>query len=984
MITGGNNKLANVPTITGLSTIDADIVNSSSVDTDTLTLNGVDVGDQIAQIPINTAAIAALQQVTTGQSYDALSDTTTFDNNVTLTTGKTMTATNFTGLASNATRIEVAATTSGTTFFPVFSAIGAGQKELRFNISGTPLSYVPSTNTLNATTFSGNATTATIASRATNIDGGIQYQIPYQSNVSTTSFLPNGTSGQVLQSNGVSSAPSWITPSVPATPTLAQVLVAGNSAGSNNINMNSQSITSATNITATNLSATNTTTTNINLLTAITPSNSKSVLFNGTPIGNGGNTSSICMGTNAGPVGICPNNSFLFGTNSGANLSSGVQNLCIGPNSGNQLNTGRNNTFLGGSAGRKTTTGTYNTQIGSQSQSYPDENLTGSYNTTIGADCYILNDGLSYSTAIGARVEAKTSNTVQIGRSVDNTVFDGTVTLNNNLLLTSPATTLTPTELSYLDGATSNIQAQIDAINPANFVTTNTVQNITANKTMYGASLLIDDGSGDNCTVSQTNQITHMKSNILQNTITVTGIVPIEALNTVVVTDGTNPNIVANQIITGGSQPLLPDWIVSSATNYTMNVTTQGMPVGQVQLVNAVPLGTFFTSGIGTNFVAGTYITALVVPASLIYSISINALNTTLFKVSHTLKNITTSITKASAIGTSTFIFSYEGTLRVYDKTSGGVDEITMSISNTNSYIASPNLLMDTFYVGTGNTRNNVIIGTAVPSQTRFSLGNNTIVGNNSGNVMGNGAVDNTCIGYNSLQNLTSGNSCVCAGSNSGAGITTASQCVFIGMNAGYQTAGTGNGNTAVGYDAGNGLLTSASNNTLIGSGTGGALSGLANTFLGVNSGANVTSGSENICIGNGSVTTAATSSNQISIGRTSETMYIQGGFNYRVLNITATGNITFPFPQFFTLTLAGAITLTLPTVNIAHRGAVLKFKRNTGAFLVTITTTGGTALVFKAFNSVGAFTANATLPAANFYTDLICDGSGWYQLTRT
>lgn len=45
-----------------------------------------------------------------------------------------------------------------------------------------------------------------------NISGGIASQIPYQTAASTTAFIPNGTSTQVLQSNGTS-APSWVSQS---------------------------------------------------------------------------------------------------------------------------------------------------------------------------------------------------------------------------------------------------------------------------------------------------------------------------------------------------------------------------------------------------------------------------------------------------------------------------------------------------------------------------------------------------------------------------------------------------------------------------------------------------------------------------------------------------------------------------------------------------------------------------------------------------
>jgi hypothetical protein len=49
---------------------------------------------------------------------------------------------------------------------------------------------------------------ATAAVTSTNLAGGAASQIPYQSGAGTTTFIPNGTSGQLLKSNGTS-APSW-------------------------------------------------------------------------------------------------------------------------------------------------------------------------------------------------------------------------------------------------------------------------------------------------------------------------------------------------------------------------------------------------------------------------------------------------------------------------------------------------------------------------------------------------------------------------------------------------------------------------------------------------------------------------------------------------------------------------------------------------------------------------------------------------------
>lgn len=59
--------------------------------------------------------------------------------------------------------------------------------------------------TLNQNT-SGNATTATTS---TNIAGGAGGSIPYQSAANTTALLANGSSGQVVQSAGGTSAPTW-------------------------------------------------------------------------------------------------------------------------------------------------------------------------------------------------------------------------------------------------------------------------------------------------------------------------------------------------------------------------------------------------------------------------------------------------------------------------------------------------------------------------------------------------------------------------------------------------------------------------------------------------------------------------------------------------------------------------------------------------------------------------------------------------------
>jgi len=64
--------------------------------------------------------------------------------------------------------------------------------------------------------------TPALATSSTNLAGGSNGTIPYQSAAGTTQMLAVGTSGQVLRSNGVA-APSWVTPSAGAVTLLGTV-----------------------------------------------------------------------------------------------------------------------------------------------------------------------------------------------------------------------------------------------------------------------------------------------------------------------------------------------------------------------------------------------------------------------------------------------------------------------------------------------------------------------------------------------------------------------------------------------------------------------------------------------------------------------------------------------------------------------------------------------------------------------------------------
>lgn len=83
-------------------------------------------------------------------------------------------------------------------------------------VSGSTVLTLPATSGTVITTASGTAATAT------NLASGVAGAVPYQSGSGATGFSAAGTSGQVLQSNGVS-APTWVTPSAGALTLLSTV-----------------------------------------------------------------------------------------------------------------------------------------------------------------------------------------------------------------------------------------------------------------------------------------------------------------------------------------------------------------------------------------------------------------------------------------------------------------------------------------------------------------------------------------------------------------------------------------------------------------------------------------------------------------------------------------------------------------------------------------------------------------------------------------
>jgi len=157
--------------------------------------------------------------------YQTASGTTAFIANGTTGQFLTSNGTSAPSWATVSTAVTISdQTSSSSTFYPLFYSATSGSTNT-VDTSSTKLQYVPSTGTFTATVFSGagtgltgtasslsiggNAATATSATTATNIAGGAASQLVYQTGSGATGFIANGTSGQVLQSNG-SSVPTWV------------------------------------------------------------------------------------------------------------------------------------------------------------------------------------------------------------------------------------------------------------------------------------------------------------------------------------------------------------------------------------------------------------------------------------------------------------------------------------------------------------------------------------------------------------------------------------------------------------------------------------------------------------------------------------------------------------------------------------------------------------------------------------------------------
>jgi len=246
------------------------------------------------------------------------------------------------------------------------------------------------------------------------VNGTIQYNdLTSQNSAFTGAGALNGSytnSNITINGNGKITAISNGSSTIP---TLANVLIAGNSAGATSINMNSKNITNGLSISATNLYS------------------------NGTYFGNGGNGSAIQIGDV--DLAFVNNNSIQIGRGANSGATS-THNVAIG-NYTNSAGNNAYNTIVGSYAMTNCSGGSYNTILGSNAG---NTIYSGSFYTCIGRGA-IAGDALTHATAIGAEAYCPTSNTIALGRSTG----EDNILIYNDIILQTTQPTNTAGYLGY-------------------------------------------------------------------------------------------------------------------------------------------------------------------------------------------------------------------------------------------------------------------------------------------------------------------------------------------------------------------------------------------------------------------------------------------------------------------------------------------------------------------------------------------------------
>lgn len=541
MINGLGYKLANVPTITGLSTITADSVTSDITNTDTLIVGGVDVSTIITQVPINTADIATLKQVTTGISYSNAGaiDMTTIDNNLTITGTLTTTPTLATQTYVNTaiTNLIDSAPATLDTLNELAAALGDDPSFATTitTLIGTKASLT-ATQTITGINTLSNPSNVLYGNGA-NLTGIVSSTITIaDSNLGTTYYPVFATAGAGTKSlffDNITSPLSYI----PNTGTLQTTTFKAGTASFQNVGVNTQIINSS----------------------------------NGGPIQMFCNTAG---GVQVGNFSLSATQLNLTAPISQTTIPAGSISLFMGATSGTSFN------FMPLTAG------------------------AGSYNpTTVAGDSVFFTAGASISTG---NINITTWSSTAVGVRITPT----TVVISGDASFASiPSCSVAPTTANHLTNKTYVDTAVSGGL--TNYVTTNTVQTITADKTFSNADIFLSDGGTNTATINQIVGNTNIILNTVDNTTgTITGIIPNLNINCIVRQDAASA-IQAGGAITG-TNIVVPytNFFLLSSTITVSNITV--ISITTISSAQILSVGSTMSSFIGVRFALGTYVSSIV------------------------------------------------------------------------------------------------------------------------------------------------------------------------------------------------------------------------------------------------------------------------------------------------------------------------------------------------------------------------------------
>jgi hypothetical protein len=294
----------------------------------------------------------------------------------------------------------------------------------------------------------------------------------------------------------------------------------------------------------------------------------------------------------------------------------------------------------------------------------------------------------------------------------------------------------------------------------------------------------------------------------------------------------------------------------------------------------------------------------------------------------------------ANAISTPSFTNSGLTSGRVVYTTTGGLETSSANLTFDGTTVTTANdASISGLTVGKGNSAisTNTALGLSALAGVNTGTGNNVAIGyqamqtNTSGQnltAIGYQALNKntsgsaTAVGYLALYNNTTGSQNTAVGLNALTANTTGASSSAFGRNS--LQSSTGDHNTGIGQGAGF-AITSGTQNTVLGSLAGGS---------GTN---NLTTGSNNIIIGYNAAASSATVSNEITLGNASVT-------SLRVVGIAAT---------------FGTDNSTISTLTVGKGGGAVATNTAVGSSAMAATATGGNN-VAVGLSSLGSNTSGS------------------------